>query len=100
MTEQMERIAVCLTSDKKVWYTLLLIAALAVLLAVLVIWSLLAASPEKTVEEDDLLRLLPVGGDARPGGDELADNNVLLQAHQVVHLALDSVLLYDLGGLL
>ena len=53
MTEQMERIAVCLTSDKKVWYTLLLIAALAVLLAVLVIWSLLAASPEKTVEEDE-----------------------------------------------
>ena len=49
---------------------------------------------------DDLLGKLVVGGKARTGGDQLTDDHVLLQAHQVVLLALDGSLGEDLGGLL
>ena len=43
---------------------------------------------------------LAVPGQAGAGGDELTDDDVLLQAQQVVHLALDGGLGEDLGGLL
>ena len=37
---------------------------------------------------------------AGAGGDELADDDVFLQAHQMIHLALDGGVGEDLGGLL
>src|ERR687893_1040011 len=43
---------------------------------------------------------LPVAGQARGGGDELADNDVLLEAGQAVLLALDGPVGEDAGGLL
>ena len=41
-----------------------------------------------------------VGRQARAGRDQLADDDILLQAHQMVGLALDGGLRQDLGGLL
>ena len=41
---------------------------------------------------DDLLGKVAVGGQARAGGDELTDDDVLLQADEVVDLALDGSL--------
>ena len=38
---------------------------------------------------DHLLRQLAIGGQAGAGGNELADDDVLLQANEVVDLALD-----------
>ena len=49
---------------------------------------------------DDLLSEVAVGGQARAGGDELTDDDVLLQADEVVDLALDGGLGQDLGRLL
>ena len=49
---------------------------------------------------NQLLGKTAVGIEAGAGGDQLADDDILLQAHQVVHLALDSGLGEDLGGLL
>ena len=46
------------------------------------------------------LVVLAVAGQTRTRGDQLADDDVLLQAQQVVHLALDGGLGEDLGGLL
>src|SRR5918997_1221781 len=43
---------------------------------------------------------LPVAGQARGGGDELADDDVLLEASQAVLLALDGRVGEDAGGLL
>ena len=41
---------------------------------------------------DDLLGEVTVGGQARAGGDELTDDDVLLQADEMVDLALDGSL--------
>ena len=49
---------------------------------------------------NQLLGKLVVRRQTRAGGDQLADDDVLLQAHQVVALALDGGLGQDLCGLL
>lgn len=53
MTEQKERITASLFRDKKVWIALLATIALAVLLAALVIWSLLAPAPERAEDDEE-----------------------------------------------
>ena len=57
MTEQKERITASLFQDKKVWIALLATVALAVLLAALVIWSLLAPAPERAEEDGEEVEL-------------------------------------------
>ena len=44
--------------------------------------------------------VIPVGHQAGAGGDQLTDQHVLLQANQVVDLALNSGIGQDLSGLL
>ena len=53
MTEQKERITASLFRDKKVWIALLATVALAVLLAALVIWSLLAPASERAEDDEE-----------------------------------------------